>query len=106
MTAIAPDAWRGFEDRNGPVWSIALWVVAAAVTLLGLRRARAAGVLLVVLGAAPWLVASFRYGGFGSLGAVTSPSVVAGGLYLFAAGLGARPPADGPVSPEPARSGR
>ena len=42
--AISPGALRDVEDRTGPVQAVAIFAVAAAVAVLGLRRTRAAGI--------------------------------------------------------------
>ena len=44
--------------------AIAVWVVAAAAAVLGMRQPRSAGVLLLFVGLAPLLIDGFR-GGFG-----------------------------------------
>ena len=104
--AVAPGAFRDFENQHGPVRAIAVWVVAVAAALLGLKRTMAAGILLLVIGGVPFLIASFRFGGFASLAVVTVPAVIAGVLYLYSAVLASRAGSDGVIPPGPARPGR
>lgn len=94
--AVQSDAWRSFEDRNGPVRTVAVFLMTAAVAVLGLRRPRQAGWLLVTLGVLPLVVSSL--GGrlaLGSLAAAVTPALIVGVGYLAAAHL-----ADG-SAPEP-----
>ncbi len=104
--AVAPGAFRSFENQHGPVRAIAVWVVAAAAALLGLKRTMAAGIILLVIGAAPLLIASARFGGFASLAVVTAPTVIAGALYLWSAVLASRTGSGGVIPPGQARPGR
>ena len=41
--ALNPEGWRSVEDRHGPVRAVITFVLAAAIALLGLKRAAAAG---------------------------------------------------------------
>ncbi len=87
--AVAPDAWRAFEDRNGPIRTIITFAVAAIGGMLGLKRTRAAGVLLLALAVVPMAIASFgSLRGSGSLAVATSAPFVAGVLYLISAFMG------------------
>ncbi|HEX5951507.1 MAG TPA: hypothetical protein VFZ96_10945, partial [Actinomycetota bacterium] len=43
--AVDVDGWTAFEDRNGPVRDIVMFVLAAGAAVLALRRTAAAGVL-------------------------------------------------------------
>lgn len=87
--ALDVDGWTAFEDRNGPIRDIVMFVLAAGTAVLALRRAAAAGVLLVILGAVPVAIASL-----GSLEDV-GPAIVfampnvAGILFLLSANLSA-----------------
>ncbi len=104
--AADPGAWRTLENQRGPVRAIAVWVVAVAAAVLGLRQPRNAGVLLLLVGLAPLLIGGVR-GGFGSLAAVALPTVVVGALYLLSAMLTPAPPVEGGAGrTEHARSGR
>jgi hypothetical protein len=60
--AVDPQGWRSVEMHVGPVRAIAAFVVAAALGVLGLRRTTAAGVLLLVAGAVPLLMAGINRG--------------------------------------------
>ena len=86
-TTATADSWRAFEDDHGPVRTIATFVLVAAVGVLGLRRTRTAGVLLLVLGLGPQLIAGASDLARGSLAAVSSPAVIAGLLYLASAAV-------------------
>lgn len=88
--AVDVDGWAAFEDRNGPVRDIALFVVAAGAAVLGLRRTASAGVLLLVLGVVPTAIASL--GSLEEIGPaiVFSTPVIAGILYLLSANLSER----------------
>lgn len=88
--AVDVDGWTAFEDRNGPVRDIALFVVAAGAAVLGLRRTASAGVLLLILGVVPTAIASV--GSLEEIGPaiVFSTPVIAGILYLLSANLSAR----------------
>lgn len=88
--ALDPGSWRSFEDDNGPVRTVVTFVVTAALALLGLKRTTAAGVLLLVVGIVPVLLASGRGDGLSSLLAVVSAPVVTGVLYLLSVSV-ARP---------------
>lgn len=101
--AVAPSGWRGFEDDHGPVRAVATFVLGGALGVLGLRRTRGAGVLLLVLGTVPLVLAGggSRRAASSVLAAVTTPLLV-GLVYLVASALPhARPT---PVR-RPARTG-
>lgn len=85
--AVAPDAWREFEDDKGPVRTIATFVLGAALGVLGLARTRVAGALLLALGLVPPFLAQLGTSrGMPSLIAMATVPVVVGVLYL-ASGL-------------------
>ena len=95
---------RDLEDRIGPFTTIALLAVAIAAAALGHRRTGAAGIMLVVLGAAPMLLWNIL--GPGDIRDVFlvagSPIVVAGILYLVSDAIERRlpwPRAGGPERP-------
>lgn len=81
--AIDPDAWRSFEDGNGPVRAIATFALASALGLYGLRRTGAAGVMLLVVGLVPVALGSFGGGGMSSLAAASTAPVLTGVLYVW-----------------------
>lgn len=84
--AVDPEGWRAFEDRNGPIRDIVMFIVVAAVALLGLKRTATAGVMLLILGIVPIAIMSFgSLAGSGSLWVVTSTPVISGILYLLSA---------------------
>ncbi|HZC50951.1 MAG TPA: hypothetical protein VE441_00430 [Mycobacterium sp.] len=84
----ASDSWRSFEDDHGPVRTIMVFVVSAALGVYGLRRPREAGWLLVTLGVLPLALSSLaRNLALGSLAAAVTPALIAGPLYLIAAYL-------------------
>ena len=79
---------RELEDRIGPFTTIAFIVIAVAATALAHTDVRAAGVILVAIGSAPFLFWGFSHE-TDALSVVTmiagSPIVVAGILFLFSA---------------------
>jgi hypothetical protein len=84
--AASPHGWQAFENRNGPVRTIVVFVLSAGVAVLGLKRTSIAGVMLLVLGAVPWLVSSLGSDvGLATLGVASSPACIAGALYLASA---------------------
>lgn len=87
--ALDVDGWTAFEDRNGPIRDIVMFVLAAGTAVLALRRAAAAGVLLVILGAVPVAIASL--GSLEDVGPaiVFAMPIVAGILFLLSANLSA-----------------
>lgn len=88
--AAAPEAWRAFENRDGPIRAVTVFALAAVLAVLGLRRTAAAGVMLVVIGVVPAAVASLQPVGGVSLGVVSAPAVIGGVLYLVSAAAGGR----------------
>ena len=83
--AADPQAWRAFEHDNGPVRAVITVILAAPLAVLGWRRPRPAGGLLVVLGLAPVALSAVgTTAGLASLAAVSAPAVLAGILYLLA----------------------
>jgi hypothetical protein len=93
--AVSPEAWRAFEDRNGPIRAIISFVLAAAVALLGLKRTGVAGLMLLVLGVVPVVSSLGSHLGSASLTVVSSAPFITGVLYLWSAALAGRsaPPA-------------
>jgi hypothetical protein len=93
-------------DRVGPVGAIAVFVLAAALGVLGLRQTRLAGALLLVVGLVPMVVEILGRGAGGQpLLVVSVPALVVGVLYLISARLTDRG-ADaagqaGPAAPAP-----
>lgn len=89
--AFGDAAWRSFEDRNGPVRALAVFVVAGAVAVLGWWRPASAGLMLVALSVAPYAATIVRTGtthlAATSLGVVALPALLAGVLYLLSARL-------------------
>jgi hypothetical protein len=90
--ALEPDEWNAFEDRTGPVRTIAVFAASACVAVLGLKRPAAAGWMLVVLGAAPIAISTLGSGlGLPALAIASSPTFASGVLYIIASVL------DGPA---------
>jgi hypothetical protein len=87
--AFGWEAFRTFQNLQGPLDAIALFVVSFALAVLGWRRPLPAAVLLLVatvlpmvfniLGSSAPLSAAFG----GSLSAATAPGAVTGMLYLL-----------------------
>jgi hypothetical protein len=101
--AVNPDGWRAFEDRHGPIRTVTVFALSVGVALLGLKRAGSAGVMLLVLGTVPILLSSLGSNlAFTSLSVASSPSVVAGVLYLTSWALTGRraPPGTAEAEPE------
>lgn len=85
-SAMDPQAARGLENDVGPVRALAVFVVAAALGVLGLTRTRLAAVLLLVVGLIPTLIGGLgRGGGMSSLTVTSLPAVLTGLLYLASA---------------------
>jgi hypothetical protein len=100
--ALAPEAWREFEDRNGPIRFIAMFILAGPIGVLGLRRTMAAGVMLVVLAVVPIVISSLGSGlGFLPMAVVGTLSLISGALYLASAARARRaaPPGDRETAP-------
>jgi hypothetical protein len=92
--AVYPQAWRSFEDRHGPVRAVITFVLVAPIALLGLKRAAAAGWLLLAAGIVPVAVSSLgSLLGFTSLAVASSAPVITGVLYLLSARVARRPAA-------------
>ncbi len=90
--AVNPEGWRSFENHNGPVRDVIIFVLAAAVAVLGLKRTAVAGTLLLIIGLIPIAISSLgSFSGLSSLAVVSSAPVVAGALYLLSARTRARP---------------
>jgi hypothetical protein len=83
--AVDPQAARGLEDGVGPVRALAVFVVTAALAVLGLVRTGVAAVLLLVVGLVPMLAGGLGRGGMSSLTAASVPAVLTGLLYLASA---------------------
>jgi hypothetical protein len=84
---VDPARWRTLEDQVGPVRTIAVLVLAAALGVLGLKRTALAGWLLLVVGLGPVIIAGFgELAGVASLSVVSVIPVVTGVLYLVSAG--------------------
>ena len=97
--AADPAAWRAFENRNGPVRAIIIFAVSAVLALWGLRRTLQAGLMLLIVGLVPVLLAGGGKGGMSSLAAAASPAFIAGLLYLAAGYLGRRQPPPAGMAP-------
>lgn len=88
--AIAPGAWRAMENGVGPVRALATFVLLLPLAVLGLRAARPAGIMLLVVGAAPIVAPALgRPMGAGSLVVVCLPAIVLGLIEVAGA---RRPP--------------
>jgi hypothetical protein len=89
--AVDPDTWRVIEDQYGPVRAVAVFVLSAAVGVLGLNRTVIAGWLLVALGVLPIAASSLAsFTGTVSLSAVSVIRLMTGILYLVSVRLGRR----------------
>ena len=90
--ALDTSGWRSFEDHNGPVRAVIVFVLAAALALWGLRRTMWAGVMLVVLGVVPAAISSLGQDGFSSLAVASSAPMITGLLYVVSGVLDERQP--------------
>lgn len=101
--ALNPQAWRSFEDRNGPIRAVITFVLAASIAVLGLKRPAAAGILLLAIAIIPVAVASLGgFPGFASLSVVSAAPAMTGVIYLSSAYLAKRPMPPGRASSRPA----
>lgn len=90
--AVNPHGWRSFEDQHGPIRAVITFALVAAISLLGLKRPGAAGVLLLAVGIIPVGVSGLGgFSGAASLSIVSAAPVIAGILYLAAAHMAGRP---------------
>lgn len=105
-SAADPGTWQAFEDNHGPVRAIAVFALAAPTALLGWRRPLPAGVLLAIIGVAPFaLSVAGGMGGLGSLGVVSLPPVLTAACYLLADVTGRRAASVDPVDRPKVRTG-
>ena len=76
--------WRTFENAHGPVRGVAAFALGAALSAYAYRRPLPGGVLLLVVGVIPVALSMLATGGLGmsSFGALASPAVLVGLLYL------------------------
>ena len=89
--AVDPEAWRAVEDQRGPVRAVSVFVLTAALAVLGLKRTKVAGWLLIAVSVLPGLISSFAsLAGSVSLSAVSVIPLITGVLYLLSARIGAR----------------
>lgn len=115
-SAVAPDAWRSFEDDTGPVRGVVTMALSAPLAVLALQYVRDAGWLLLALGLMPYLVALTLQlvhdtGIPLSLAALDAPLLLIAALLLISARLdhqihgGTAPRERGPSTgpPHPAR---
>jgi len=91
-SAIAPEAWRSFENSTGPVRGIISFAIAIPLSLLGWKRPAAAGAMLVALPMLPAIMtviaaAGGAIAGVWPLAVVDAPAGVIGILYLAPAAV-------------------
>ena len=93
VVAWSVTGWHGyqaFRDDRGPYDAVSVFVLSLALGVLGLRRDKAAGTMLVVAALAPTgllvlgSTTPLRDAATGSLGAASLPALVTGTLYLLA----------------------
>ncbi len=85
--ALDPDAWRRFENDNGPVRAVAVFALSLPLAVLAWRRPVLGGGLLVLLAVVPGAAALISAGGRGAGGstvAATAPAALIGLLFLAA----------------------
>lgn len=106
LFAVDPARWRTMEDQVGPVRAIAVFVLAAALGVLGLNRTALAGWLLVVVGLAPVIISGLGDpAGVVTLSVVSVIPVIAGVLYLVSAQLTRGSATSRRGTPQPVSSG-
>lgn len=100
---IGAAIWFVVSPRGkGPTDAILTFATAAVIAVLGLKRTGAAGVLLLIVGAAPFAIFSLGTGHSTSLAAVSVAPIISGILYLLSAtikGARAAPPAPADTRP-------
>lgn len=106
-SVITPESWTTFEDTNGPIGALIAFALAAPMAVLGCKRARVAGVMLIALPVLPTLLVLISVArGLGAEGwpiaVVTAPAAIVGVLHLVASFL--QPPRP-PRSAAPATHG-
>ena len=90
-SVLGPQAYRDFRNQRGPIDAIAVLVVSVALGVLGVRRARPAGLMLLATSLLPMALmalgsgAPFSQAFSGSLGAASVPGLVSAALFLLAA---------------------
>ena len=90
-SVVAARGPRGLRDLEGPFDAIAVLVVSVALGALGLRRPRAAGLMLLTTSLMPLVLqvvgasAPLSHAFSGSLGAASLPGLVSAALFLLAA---------------------
>lgn len=84
--ALDPSIGRGFQAANGPVLAVAVVALSFPAAVLGLKRTRTAGRLLLATGALPLLITLLgRSGPVASLAAASVVPLITGAVYLIAA---------------------
>lgn len=88
--ALNPEGWQDLEDRNGPILDVMTFVVSTAIALLGVKRTREAGSMLLVLGIVGPAIASL--GSLDALGPLflTAAPIITGTLYLVSSTMSTR----------------
>ena len=81
--AVAPSSWRSLENGHGPVRAIGIFVLMLPVALLGWRRPRLAGWMLLIIGLGS-MIASATSHGSASIGAIALPASIDGAVFLLA----------------------
>lgn len=98
-TSVTFDTWRAFEDRNGPIVTIAILVIEIPLAVHAYYRdTRIASLALIYLGIVPPLLRAIAMGNFDS-GALQriltmsgfSPSILVGLMFLWSSFLAKEP---------------
>ena len=87
--AVAPSSWWSFENGHGPVRAIGVFALMLPIAVLGWRRPRPAGWMLLTIGVVPMVVSATPQGS-GSMRAVALPAAIDGAIFLLAS-VRARP---------------
>jgi hypothetical protein len=101
-SAVTLDAWSTFENTTGPFRALIAFVLAVPMAVLGWRRPRVAGMMLIALPALPTLLLLINLArglGPGSwpIAIVTAPAGIIGVLHLIAGSPHPRPRSPAPV---------
>lgn len=106
-SAALPATWATFEDANGPVRAVIALVLGLPIAVVGMRRPRAAGLMLLALSALPLvLVFIGLVRGLGPEGwpliIVAVPAAFTGVFYLAASRVSTKLGVTRPPQPAPA----
>jgi hypothetical protein len=100
--ASDPSAWQAIEETRGPLGAVLTFLVIVPAAVLGWRRARPAGLILLAMSVLPVLLTLMFSGGVGlrpSTLVVTAPAAITGVLYLLSAATSSPTPTSSVARP-------